>query len=124
MNIILVAIGGAIGALLRYAVMRFFVYFNIITFPYGTLVVNVVGSFIIGFLAFWLVNRYLHNEAIRVFLIIGVLGAFTTFSSFSLDTLHLFLEQRYVAVISYVLATVILCIIATFLGMLTVKLGK
>ena len=124
MNIVLVAIGGAIGALLRYTVMRFFVYFNVITFPYGTLVVNVIGSFIIGFLAFWLVNRYLHNEAIRIFLIIGVLGAFTTFSSFSLDTLHLFLEQRYVAVISYVLATVILCIIATFLGMLTVKLGK
>lgn len=124
MNILLIAIGGAIGATLRYTIIRFFFYLNIVTFPYGTLVVNIAGSFLIGFLAFWLVNRYLHNEAVRLFLIIGVLGAFTTFSSFSLDTLHLLLQNRYFAAILYVLSNVLLCIIAAFLGMLIAKLGK
>lgn len=124
MNVLFVALGGAIGATLRYSVMRFFVYLNLIAFPYSTLIVNVFGSFLIGFLAFWLVNRYLHNETIRLFFIVGVLGGFTTFSSFSLDTLRLFLDQRYFAAILYVLSSVILCIIAAFLGMLTVKLGK
>ena len=124
MNILVVAVGGAIGATLRYTVIRFFVYLNVISFPYGTLVVNIVGSFLIGFLAFLLVNRYLHNETVRLFLIVGVLGAFTTFSSFSLDTLHLFLQHRYFSAILYILSSVILCIIAAFLGMLAVKLGR
>ena len=124
MNILLVAIGAAIGATLRYTIIRFFFYLNIVTFPYGTLVVNIVGSFLIGFLAFWLVNRYLHNEMVRLFLIVGVLGAFTTFSSFSLDTLRLLLQNRYLAVILYVFSSVFVCVIAAFLGMLTAKLGK
>ncbi len=124
MNTLFVALGGAIGATFRYTVIRFFVYLNLITFPYGTLIVNIIGSFLIGFFAFWLVNRYLHNETLRLFLIVGILGGFTTFSSFSLDTLHLFLEHRYFSAILYILSSIILCIIATFLGMLTVKLGK
>jgi len=124
MNILLVMLGGSIGALLRYLVMQFFIYINVITFPYGTLAVNIIGSFVIGFLAFWLTDRYLYSEALRIFLIIGVLGAFTTISSFSLDTVHLVIGQRYFAAIAYILGNVVFCIAAAFLGMLIVKLGK
>ena len=124
MNIVLVILGGGIGALLRYLMMRFFIHINMLNFPYGTLIINIIGSFIIGWLAFWLTDRYLYNEALRIFMIIGVLGAFTTFSSFSLDTLHLLVGQRYWAAIIYTLSSVILCIIAAALGMLSTKLGK
>lgn len=118
MKIILVVLGGAIGALLRYLTMRFFIFTNIITFPYGTLAVNMMGSFAIGFITFFLVNHYYHNENIQIFLGVGLLGAFTTFSSFSLDTLHLCIQQRYIAAVTYVFLSVILSIIAASLGML------
>ena len=120
MNIVLVTLGGAIGALLRYLIM-YTLSFSWMSFPYGTLLINVIGSFAIGFLAFWLANHYCHNQSISIFLIVGVLGAFTTFSTFSLDTLHLFIEQRYIAAFIYVLFSVILCIMAAFLGMLFSK---
>jgi fluoride exporter len=124
MNILWVALGGAVGASLRYSVMHLFVALRLTNFPYATLVVNVLGSFLMGILAFWLIDRFAYNEAIRLFLLVGILGAFTTFSAFSLDSLHLLLSHRYVAAFSYMFLTVSLCLLATVLGMLIVKLGE
>jgi CrcB protein len=121
MNYVWIALGGSIGAVLRYLVMTVFVSLRLFNFPYSTLCVNVVGSFLIGILAFYLVNKFADSESLRLFLIVGILGAFTTFSSFSLDTLHMLLAQRYLAAGTYILTSVISCLLATFAGMIVVQ---
>lgn len=121
MNILFIGLGGAVGAILRYCVMLFCIKMRWINFPYATLAVNVIGSFLIAVCAFFLVERFQATEVVRAFTVIGLLGAFTTFSSFSLDTLQLFSEQRYLAAGSYVLLSIVLCLAACWLGYVLVK---
>jgi CrcB protein len=122
MNIIYVALGGALGASLRYLVYLACAAGKLTTFPLATLLVNLIGSFLIGMLAYGLLTKYMQTDAGRLFLIIGVLGAFTTFSTFSLDSLQLILAQRYLAAAGYMLANLFGCLLATTLGMLIVNL--
>lgn len=121
MNYFWVAIGGAIGASLRYAVMNVCITLRLISFPFATLTVNILGSFLIGLLSFYFLYRFTDNSTLRLFFIVGILGAFTTFSAFSLDTINLFMQHRYVAAISYILASVILCLLAALAGMLIIN---
>ena len=100
-----VAIGGALGAMLRYGIGLFLV------FPFGTLAVNVLGSFLMG-LAFVLLS----NRGAAPFVMAGVLGGFTTFSAFSLDVFKLYEAERIAAAGGYVAASVILSIGALALG--------
>jgi CrcB protein len=116
MNLILVILGGAIGASLRYLVSKLFIYGKLITFPYATLSVNVLGSFLMGFLAYYLINRYSGQENLRLFLLTGLLGGFTTFSAFSLETLQLLTIQRYWSAILYIMLSLILSLIAVAAG--------
>ena len=92
MNILLIALGGGIGSVCRYSVNRLIATYVVTTLPWATFIVNLVGSFLIGALAFGLTHRIVHHEAYRLLLITGFLGGLTTFSSFSLDTLHLWLN--------------------------------
>jgi fluoride exporter len=110
-----VALGGAIGATARFAVVQLAVARWGATFPWGTLVVNVVGSLAIGFLAAVLSARTT-DPALRFFLITGVLGGYTTFSAFSLETLALLYEQRWGAATSYMGGSVVLSLAATAVG--------
>lgn len=89
-NIILVAAGGAIGSVFRYLVGVWSVRLAGVNFPWGTLTVNVVGSFLIGLLVELVARRLNASMEMRLFLVTGVLGGFTTFSSFSLDAVSLF----------------------------------
>lgn len=122
MQVIAVALGGALGALARYWTA------NLITgwlgrdFPYGTLAVNIVGSLLIGFLSVILLERTAIAPEWRGFLIVGLLGAFTTFSTFSLDTLHLLQQAAYLKAFINVFASVLLCLIAAYLGTLLAKI--
>jgi len=84
-----IAAGGAIGALLRYWASTGVHAWLGRGFPYGTLFVNVLGSLLMGFLYIWLLDRMAVSPIVRAFLLIGVLGAFTTFSTFSMETLRL-----------------------------------
>ena len=85
-----VALGGALGAVARYLVS---ITFNTDAFPYGTLAVNAIGSLLIGFLVFQGLGEA-HGPALRVLVGVGFLGAFTTMSAFSLETMHLHAEGR------------------------------
>ena len=107
-----VAAGGACGALLRYAVQSAAAG----ALPWGTFVVNVTGSLGIGALLAAFAGTPWFEAIGRPFLMVGLLGAFTTFSAFSADTLALYEEGRFAWALGYVLGTVAMCLLAAFVG--------
>ena len=111
----LVALGGAIGAMLRYSVFITSVRIFGSGFPMGTMIVNVVGSFIMGIAAVLLMQRGQSNIMVP-FVMVGILGGFTTFSAFSFDTMILMEKGKMVAAATYVFGSVGLSIAALFLG--------
>ena len=114
-NIFWVATGGALGACLRFVSSSFFNLF-FPNLPIGTLFVNVLGSFIIGLLINALEMRIASEIFIRYFLIIGVLGSYTTFSAFSYEVIELYNNKKLILSIIYILASVFSCIIAAYAG--------
>lgn len=111
-----IAVGGAAGALARYWVSTGIYALLGKGFPYGTLVVNVVGSLVMGFLYIWLIERLAVSAEWRAALLVGLLGAFTTFSTFSIETLNLLEEGALVKAGMNVLLSVTLCIAAAWIG--------
>ena len=120
-NLALVALGGAVGAVLRYLGVLGAARWLGAGFPYGTLAVNVAGSFLIGVVFSALTAR----EAMHLapFLTVGVLGGFTTFSAFSLDALILWERGAAGLAAAYVLASVVLSLGAVGLGVIVVRGG-
>ncbi|MCZ7852928.1 fluoride efflux transporter CrcB [Agrobacterium salinitolerans] len=116
-NIALVAAGGAIGSVFRYLVGVWSVRLAGANFPWGTLAVNVAGSFMIGFLVELVARRLNASMEMRLFLVTGVLGGFTTFSSFSLDAVSLFERGTLGLSAVYVLASLVVSIAAVFAGL-------
>jgi len=113
-----VALGGALGSVARYAVSLGAVRWLGAAFPWGTLVVNVAGSFVIGLLAALVTadgRPALGNDA-RAFVMIGILGGFTTFSSFSLETLNLWRSGALGAAAANAGLSLVLCLVAVWLG--------
>lgn len=115
--VLLVASGGAIGSVARYLVGQWMIRFFGAAFPYGTLTVNVIGGFIMGLFIELLARRFEGSPELRLFVAIGILGGFTTFSSFSLDVVLLWQRGEVGTAAFYVLASVILSIGAVFLGL-------
>lgn len=121
-DLLLVATGGAAGSVLRYLVagisQRLFVAGGIapVAFPFGTLVVNVTGSFLIGLLMGLAESRALLGAEARLLLVTGLLGGYTTFSAFSLETLLLFRAGQTGTAIGSVLLQVLLGVAAAFAG--------
>ncbi|PAF48074.1 camphor resistance protein CrcB [Helicobacter sp. 12S02634-8] len=116
MDFIWVGIGGAIGSVLRFGLgkllpLKLWVW----SFPLGTWSVNLIGSFLIGFVSLLLAHKLLGND-FRVFFVIGVLGGFTTFSSFGLDTFTLLLQKEYFKAIFYILSTNLLGLVLVGVG--------
>ena len=116
-----IATGGAAGALLRYWTSTGIYGLLGRGFPYGTLVVNVLGSLVMGFLYVWLIDRLVVGPAMRAFLLIGFLCSYTTFSTFSLETLNLFDSGQAGKAMVYVLSSVVICLCATWLGVLAAR---
>lgn len=116
-NIALVATGGAIGSVFRYLVGVWSMRLGGPNFPWGTLAVNIVGSFLIGLLVELVARRLNASMEMRLFLVTGVLGGFTTFSSFSLDAVSLFERGAIGLSAFYILASLVVSIAAVFAGL-------
>ena len=113
-----VALGGALGASLRFLSGAMILCAMGSGFPYGTMFVNVIGSFLMGLLAFYLMERMDGSfSRYAPFLMTGLLGGFTTFSAYSLDALYLLERGRYASASVYMGGSVVLAIGALFLGM-------
>ncbi|MBJ7447831.1 MAG: fluoride efflux transporter CrcB [Brevundimonas sp.] len=119
---LIVAAGGALGAVARYGVGTLAGRLGASHWPWGTLTVNIVGGLLMGALTGWLAFRGgLYAESIRLFAAVGILGGFTTFSAFSLET-ALMIEKRQLALAGgYVAASVVLSILALFIGLMVAR---
>ena len=117
-----VAVGGAIGSALRLGMQEWVVAHVGRTFPWGTLGINVLGSFLIGLLAVVLVERLALDPVWRLLLIMGLLGGFTTFSTFSLEVVHLLDGQAWVQAIGYMSASLVGCVLAATAGLYGARL--
>ena len=119
---LIVALGSGIGGMLRYYISDF-VQKNLSSlFPYGTLTVNVVGSFIIGFVLFYLDSLKLISSEMRLFLTVGLCGGLTTFSTFSFETVKLIQDSEYYMAGTNVLLNVFLTLLAVLLAAFISKL--
>lgn len=116
-----VFLGAGIGGALRHGVNISAAKLLGVDFPYGTLIVNIVGSFAMGALAGWFALKFDPGQAWRLFLTTGILGGFTTFSAFSLDTTLLIERGAHLAAGVYVLISVVASIAGLFIGLLLVR---
>jgi len=115
--ILLVASGGAIGSVARYLVGVLMTRIFGVAFPWGTLTVNVAGGLLMGLFIELLARRFNGSTELRLFVAVGIMGGFTTFSSFSLDVALLWNRGEAFFTLIYVLASVILSIGALFFGL-------
>ncbi len=115
--LVAVALGGALGAVGRYLVMSAVALWFGLSFPWGTLTVNVVGSFAMGALIEISALVWSPSPELRALLAVGVLGAFTTFSTFSLDVVALIGRGAHTAAGAYIALSVVLSIAALFAGL-------
>ncbi|PZM13191.1 fluoride efflux transporter CrcB [Rhizobium tubonense] len=120
-QVLLVAFGGAIGSVFRYYVGVWSIRLAGPAFPWGTLTVNVVGSFIIGVLAELIARKFGGSTELRLLLMTGLVGGFTTFSAFSLDTIGLLERGEAFMAIVYVAASVGLSLATVFAGLTLVR---
>ena len=118
LQIIAIAIGGALGSVFRFALSTGVYQWLGRDFPYGTLTVNVLGSLLMGFLYIVLMERSSLGPEWRALILIGLLGAFTTFSTFSLETLNLIESGALLKAAMNILLSVVLCLFAAWAGML------
>lgn len=119
-QLIAVACGGALGALLRYLIQMTLVYSG--KFPMAIFIANVLGSLLMGVLFVLLQEKSLFAEWLRPFLMVGLLGAFTTFSTFSLDTIRLLEAGQVMTALSNVILSVVVAIGAAYIGVMLARM--
>lgn len=121
MTLLWVGLGGFLGANARYFLGRAILERAGAGFPWGTLVVNLTGAFLIGVIAEWLVLRQDAPDAWRLFLVVGVLGGYTTFSSYALEIVTLLRHEKVFRAMAYLLVSNVAGIALCFLGVALAK---
>ena len=121
-QLILIFVGGGLGSISRFVLGKFIQAQFLRTFPFGTLGVNVLASLVLGILLGMFEVKTLTNPNYRTFIAIGFCGGFSTFSTFSNDTLQLIQNNRLSEALMNVLLNVVLCILATFGGLTLAKI--
>ena len=119
-KIAVIALGGALGAVCRYLIVEKF--FDDGKFPFSTLLVNSIGSFLMGIFFVFLVEKNVFSTEIKDFIFIGFLSAFTTFSAFAFEVYYLAHNQNILTALLYIIASVILCVIMVLLGIHIMRL--
>lgn len=120
-KLLLIGFGGFVGAIARYLMSGFPHRFLNGSFPYGTLLVNVLGCFIIGALMFLVEDRRMMTSGVRFFIFTGILGSFTTFSTFGFETFALMRESQYVSALANIGANLVIGILAVVAGWALMK---
>ena len=115
-QLLFIGLGGFIGSILRYLVSKLNLSVHFLSIPVGTLSVNIIGSLVIGFIAGIAMKSEIISPDVRLFLMVGVCGGFTTFSSFSLENMMLLQNGQYFSALIYTLSSVIFSIMAVYLG--------
>lgn len=118
----LVALGGAAGSVMRFAIIKAMESFGWIQWPWATFTVNLIGCFLVGFLASWLI-KMAPDSPIRYFLITGYCGGFTTFSAFGLENAKMLAEGRTWEAILYTTFSLVVGVGMVFIGMWVGKMG-
>jgi fluoride exporter len=121
MNYLLVFVGGGLGASLRHAVNVLCARCLGTAFPWGTFIINITGSTVMGLIAGYLAFKGEASQAWRLFLMTGILGGYTTFSAFSLDAMLLYERSEFALALFYVLGSVVFSILGLFAGLALVR---
>ena len=121
-TVVSVGFGGFLGAIVRYCVTDQVSRLLHPAFPYGTLIVNAAGSFLLGFLSRFLLEHPAISESLRTGLLVGFLGAFTTFSTFSHETVLLLQEGDFVRAGANIAANVVMCLFLCLIGLQLAKM--
>jgi CrcB protein len=116
--LLLIAVGGAVGAVLRYGASISVYSLLGRGFPYGTLFVNVSGSLLMGILSVLMLERFDIGPEWRAAVLVGVLGSFTTFSTFSIETLNLLEQGDLMRAMANIVLSVLICLVAVWFGVL------
>ena len=119
-KIAVIALGGALGTVCRYLIVEKF--FDDGKFPFSTLLVNSIGSLLMGIFFVFLVEKNVFSTEIKDFIFIGFLSAFTTFSAFAFEVYYLAHNQNILIALLYIIASVILCVTMVFLGIHIMRL--
>lgn len=116
-DILVISVGAILGADARWIISRFAARVLSPVFPYGTLFINVSGSFIVGFFMIWATERVLLDPRWRLLVVVGFCGAFTTFSSFAFETMAYFQQGQWLLMSANFLSNNLLCLGAALAGM-------
>jgi CrcB protein len=122
MNVLLVALGGSIGAVARYGLAGLVQRFTTPYFPFGTFVVNILGCLVFGILAGLAEHRFALGPEARAFLLIGILGGFTTFSSFTFETFQLLRDAEFARASLNAFGQLVVGLFAMWLGFVLARL--
>ena len=120
-NFLIVGLGGGAGSMLRYAVQKIFQVQSVAAFPTGTLLVNIAGCFLIGILWSMVSRSLTWNEEMKLLLMTGFCGGFTTFSAFTLEGIGLLKENKTALFVIYLIASVVGGLLATLIGIRIAK---
>ena len=117
MNFVMVSLGAIAGANLRYILSRYAAKLLGPVFPYGTLIINLTGSFIVGWFMIWTTQRVLVDPRWRLLVVVGFCGGFTTFSSYAFESMAYFEQGQWLLMTTNILANNLLCMAAAIAGM-------